>query len=69
MRLILLRAAVKVLREWRFFNLPTQREERFLKRWKRVLDAAANLLWKILSAAAMVFEVKRRRESRPGRRA
>ena len=67
MRLLWIRLGWEFLKDWRFFNLPTQREERVLRRWKRALDLLANLAWKVLLALGTFFEVKRRRES-PGKR-
>ena len=64
MRRLLIWIGWEFLREWRFFNLPTEREEKTLRRWKRALDLLANLVWKVLLALGTFFEVKRRRESR-----
>lgn len=52
-----------VFREWRFFNLPTEKEEQILFRWKHVFDSVANALFKVLLGLAMFFEVRRRKES------
>lgn len=67
MRLSVLRISKSLFLGWRIFNLPTKREERILRRAKKALDTAADLVWKTLAVLAMMFELKRRREN-PGRR-
>lgn len=62
MRRFLIKGSWSFFQNWRFFNLPTPKEEQVLRKWKRGLDTAAGLIWKIFLTLAMVFEVKRRRK-------